>query len=337
VATGPAERNYRSGLTESAPFCPRAFLVSGHPPEGRLVSVILIPFRAAPANTLPIRYEQVRFLEGRDVIVSELDSAASARVQKRRKQHAGSLWFQGVSLAAPLMDWGNSIWVQAGGSPAPSGAAVSMPAFPPLPSCPGQQTPCAQQAVNDAFNSLRLLMAGSCPSCGPQIFSHLGSQYTQAGFSQFLTMKPGFYDGTRSTLSINELTGRKAGFVGFLDWVISGSGAPPLDQACPPTTATVAQLIACAQDSAVTVTPAQAGKGLMTFLDPSKINLVPASSPTGIVNQALLFHEGLHGYTGIWDLFLEADFGYGNNAPSCVITDYIELKVWGGTIPTCAP
>jgi hypothetical protein len=51
----------------------------------------------------------------------------------------------------------------------------------------------------------------------------------------------------------------------------------------------------------------------------------------------LLFHEGLHGYTGIWDLFLEADFGYGNNAPSCVITDYIELKVWGGTIPTCAP
>jgi hypothetical protein len=50
----------------------------------------------------------------------------------------------------------------------------------------------------------------------------------------------------------------------------------------------------------------------------------------------LLFHEGLHGYTGASDSSLLDDFGFnGINDPSCKITDYLELKIWAGTITTC--
>jgi len=74
----------------------------------------------------------------------------------------------------------------------------------------------------------------------------------------------------------------------------------------------------------------------MIFFDPAAVYLSVATSPDGIVNQALLFHEGLHGYTGHSDSDILTDFSFnGINDPSCDITDYLELKIWGGTIETC--
>jgi hypothetical protein len=92
----------------------------------------------------------------------------------------------------------------------------------------------------------------------------------------------------------------------------------------------------CSGSTAITSTPSAHGRGLLTFFDPAGVYLTAAGTPTGIVNQALLFHEGLHGYTGHSDSDLLADFlNDGVNTPSCEITDYLERTIWGGTLSTC--
>jgi hypothetical protein len=62
---------------------------------------------------------------------------------------------------------------------------------------------------------------------------------------------------------------------------------------------------------------------------------ISAVTPTGIVNQ-VLFHEGGHGYTGAIDPSLLDAYGYrAFNDPPCLITDYLELKIWAGANKTC--
>jgi hypothetical protein len=234
----------------------------------------------------------------------------------------------------PVIDWAATLWAAPGGSPSLVGASIQMSPFPPLPSCPGQQNPCALEALNDALKSLRLKLAGACIACDTSVFSRLGSSYTRTGLSLLLAREPRFYDGTRSNLRLNGLCGRAAGFIGFLDWILCGPPPIPADT-CPSSTNTVSQFLACTKGTAVTETPTQSGQGLLTFFDPSKINLSNAATPTGIVNQALLFHEGLHGYTGLSDASLLTDFKYRFDDPSCLITGYLELTVWGGTLNTC--
>jgi len=74
----------------------------------------------------------------------------------------------------------------------------------------------------------------------------------------------------------------------------------------------------------------------MTFFDPAGVYLVAAGTPTGILNQALLFHEGLHGYTGHTDGDLLSDFGYDPvNDPSCDITTYLETVTWNQNLNAC--
>jgi hypothetical protein len=87
---------------------------------------------------------------------------------------------------------------------------------------------------------------------------------------------------------------------------------------------------------AVSQTPSQSGKGMLTFFYPAAIYPAPGISANGIVNQALLFHEALHGVYASWDAILLGDFGYnGITDPSCKITEYLELKIWGGTVSGC--
>ena len=78
------------------------------------------------------------------------------------------------------------------------------------------------------------------------------------------------------------------------------------------------------------------GRGLLTFFDPASIKLAAAGTPMGILNQAVLFHEGLHGYTGHPDFDLLADFQYNPPFdPSCDITFYLETTIWNQSLPTC--
>jgi hypothetical protein len=105
-----------------------------------------------------------------------------------------------ATIVAPVMDWGESVWAAAGGSPTPASEAFQMAPFPPLPSCPGAQTPCTLEALGGAMVSLRQLMAGSCPNCSSKVFNRVGSSYNQPDFSTFLQLTPRFYNGALSSL-----------------------------------------------------------------------------------------------------------------------------------------
>jgi IPT/TIG domain/Bacterial Ig-like domain (group 2)/Galactose oxidase, central domain/Kelch motif len=236
-----------------------------------------------------------------------------------------------ATVAAPVMDWGHSFWAAEMGSPAPASSSVEMPMFPPLQSCPGAQTPCTYEALGGAMVALRQKMAGSCTSCAAAI-SLVGSSFTQQAFSSFLGRTPRFYDGTRSYLKISSVCDTQ-GTWGWVNWF--GCTIPSMPSGCP-SSPTVSQYMACSSSTAITATPSASGQGLMTFFVPSSVYLVAASTPTGIVNQSVLFHEGLHGYTGRSDSGLLESFGYnGVTNSSCKITEYLELKIWAGTINVC--
>src|SRR3981189_832210 len=76
--------------------------------------------------------------------------------------------------------------------------------FPPLPSCPGAQTPCAQESLNDALTSLRTLLFGNCPACLTYVFNKpyiVKTGINQRAFYRYLMGVPRLYDGTRSYTS----------------------------------------------------------------------------------------------------------------------------------------
>jgi hypothetical protein len=175
-----------------------------------------------------------------------------------------------------------------------------------------------------ALDSLRKLVKGSCPACVTYVFNKLGSTQTQ--YYSFLSLQAEFYDGTKSNAPISYLCGRASGFGGFVNWAwcSTNSGSN-----------TVSQYMAANQSIAVTQTPSTAGQGMMTFFDPEGICKSQASAPSGILNQALIFHESLHGFSGKEDIPLEIIFGINTNPPSNYITYYLEDNIFTGGASTC--
>jgi hypothetical protein len=183
------------------------------------------------------------------------------------------------------------------------------------------------------MNSLRLLMAGSCPNCASQVFnSKLGSSYNQTDFSKFLQLTPRFYNGTRSSLPAKSVCDSQ-GLRGWLNWF---SCLEPYSFPGCLSSLSLAQYMNCSSSTAVSSTPSAHGRGMMTFFDPAGVYNTAAGTPTGILNQALLFHEGLHGYTGHSDSDLLTAFG--KDAiydPSCDITTYLEKAIWNQSLNAC--
>jgi hypothetical protein len=73
----------------------------------------------------------------------------------------------------------------------------------------------------------------------------------------------------------------------------------------------------------------------MVFFDPAAICKYSASTPSGVLNQATLFHEGLHGYYGKYDFDLESAFGISTSLPSIYISYYVEDHILGGGASSC--
>jgi hypothetical protein len=67
----------------------------------------------------------------------------------------------------------------------------------------------------------------------------------------------------------------------------------------------------------------------MTFFDPRIICNVTDGSAKEILNESLLFHESLHGSTGIQDSSLESAFQETDNPG---ITYYLENNIFGGQL-----
>ncbi|MGH9735795.1 MAG: hypothetical protein ACRD8A_14535 [Candidatus Acidiferrales bacterium] len=214
-----------------------------------------------------------------------------------------------------------------GGNHSGTGASVQQQWYPPLPSCGDPKLnltcPGAQEALNDAFNSLKNLVKGNCPACSTYVFSKLGGS-TQEQFYQYLSPGALLFDGTRSTLR--------------MDWFECGN--PYVHYlTCDYSKETVADYMANTASTAISQVPSRYGK-MLTFFVPSSVCNVWAATPGGTLNEAAIFHEALHGFTGWLDRSLigpslmgafDIDFG----EPSEDISFYLEDNVLGGGPHTC--
>jgi len=87
--------------------------------------------------------------------------------------------------------------------------------------------------------------------------------------------------------------------------------------------------------AAFTKTPSSKDDGLTTFLDPAQINLDTGNTSPAKQNQATLFHEALHGLTGLVDtslppaVSLQGVFGICLDDPSVSITKYLAYNIFG--------
>jgi hypothetical protein len=224
----------------------------------------------------------------------------------------GALGASGTaSVSAALMDWGHSFWAAQGGSPSPSGASTELPWYPPLQSCPSAQTPCAGDAVWNAVKSLKTLTAGSCLACNTYVFGKLGK--SQQGFNALLNLPPLLSDGTRSYAPMNHV---------MCDW---------WNIFCPFGNVTVARYMTDHESSAISRTPSP--NGIVTFVYPGSV-CVAGTAPGTLLNESLMFHEALHGYTGLIDSQLENMLNVSNVDlyGSTAISYYLENKVFGATL-----
>jgi hypothetical protein len=209
-----------------------------------------------------------------------------------------------------------SWWPFGSGSASGNNTAVQQPWFSPLKSCPGAVTPCPQEAITSALGALKTLIQSPCTACDTWVFNKTPGT-SKASFLSFLSRPPRFWDGTRSFAPAN------VAFcpAGFWSQLSCGFGLGE----------TVRDYVQRTASDAVSQTPADSGKGMQVFFNPTtgicSVSSVqnPASGDQGVLNQATLLHEALHGYTGKFDLYLETAFGVA--APSANITYYLEDHV----------
>jgi hypothetical protein len=169
-----------------------------------------------------------------------------------------------------------------------------------------------------AWNSIKALTSGPCSACDTYVFNILGG--SRADFYKYLNLdspNPRFYDGTRS--------------YAHMDTTMCGNLFQQLFSNCPFGSQTVKDFMAANQSEAISRTPSETGRGPLVFFDPSQISL----SLNSTSNQALIFHESLHGRYGLYDNSLEIDFNTCTNQGSIQISNYLEKHVLGGTVLVC--
>jgi hypothetical protein len=206
-----------------------------------------------------------------------------------------------------------------------NGSAVGQSWFPPLPSCTVQpgQSPCAKEAIEDALTRLRQTLSTTCTSCDTALAGILPG-WNQKAFAQYLSLPARFSDGTRSNAPVANLcaSGLYSRWldcdISLIDQLTSLLGHSP----------TVQQYMAGKQakdgKAAVTQTPSDKNTGLTTFFDPRIICRSTAADNKEILNEALLFHEGLHGWLGVRDGTLVGTFRWGTSP----LTYYFEENIW---------
>jgi hypothetical protein len=215
-----------------------------------------------------------------------------------------------------------SFWPMLDANSSNSSAATQQPWYAPLQSCPGAKSLCPQQAIESALDRLRLLMnpTQTCNLCSIYVFSKLPGT-SQTSFYNYLSLPPRLFDGTRSYAPANVALCPSSLYNQLF---VCGVGSQ-----------TVRDYIG--QSDAISQTPSDKGKGMQIFFNPAlaPCNVFSSSNPKpgdqGVLNQATLFHEALHGYTGDFDNTLESAFGLPVTIGESVsITYYLEGKVIPG-------
>jgi hypothetical protein len=213
-----------------------------------------------------------------------------------------------------------------GSTPCPQGPA--MPSYRmaagaprdgyPSLGCPDPSKPCPQQALMSALSYLRALLRSPCPACSSYVFNKL-SGTKKADFSNYLSRTPHFYDGTRSYAPVSAAL-CPSGFWSGFTCALAGVKQSVRDYML-------------AHDSdAVSQTPS-GDEGMRVFFDPAAgiCNVLSVQNPKagdqGVLNQAVLFHEALHGYSGKYDLNLMSALLGVTDEPTIEITYGLEDNV----------
>jgi hypothetical protein len=227
-------------------------------------------------------------------------------------------------LVAPEVAIG--FWPLFRGNQSANKTAASNPQYPPLQTCtttPGCIGP--KQAIYNALGDLIARLSSSALVGGlnetlsqlaqSQVFSRLGTDskgvpLTTTTFIQYLMKKrPAFYDGLRSQFCNASLTPWSAPC--YIPIIGNSETVEGYFQNNP-------------SAGAETGTPSNP---LLTFFRPAFI-LYP-SLGENLGNEGAIFHEALHGITGLQDLGILTMLGFGNvfNTASCNITTYIQNRV----------
>jgi hypothetical protein len=210
-------------------------------------------------------------------------------------------WFPAVHGYSPF----------AGANQSGNLTSVLLDWFPPLDTCRTPGCIGHDEAINNAFRDLLTTLPAVRGLVKTKVFDKLGYDANAADrFIKYLTAKhPGFFDGTQSTYCKDAL---KSPSLYSTLCVLWGSGVfltsvEDLFEVSPTVTA-------------YTETPSDP---LLIFFRPSSI--LKDNSGKNPVNEATIFHEALHGFTGLFDLGLANALGV--SLPSCNISEYIETYV----------
>jgi hypothetical protein len=214
-----------------------------------------------------------------------------------------------------------------GGNESDNGTAKEEPQYAQLPSCPGSQAACATQALETAYSSLQTLMTGNCPNCQTFVFSKSQLGIDQGTFLKYLNRSHHFYDATNSHVL--------AGQALCIPHSVINIFADPCTVSSFDQSMQVKQIWKRDQAYAITKTPSDNGEGLVTFWDPSQVTASLGSTTGSTQIEATIFHEALHGATGVVDTgligvpSLQGAFGICLDDDSTSISDYLAFNIFG--------
>jgi hypothetical protein len=218
-----------------------------------------------------------------------------------------------ASLAAPPMDFGVSLWATQSGFPAQTQSSTQSPHFPPLA---GGRHEAMEKAVADLIQRLKDPVVGG--RAQTYFFTPIGNDWrgialTTASFIKYLENKPRFFNALTSkycmptlVLELGEGACFKKSFVktspGYVQRVEDYFATHP------------AWAVA-----GLRTTP------LLSFVRPSAVDFASEGKNKG--NLTLIFHEALHGITGLADLDLQMLLGLPLPIPTCAIDVQVAKEV----------
>lgn len=166
------------------------------------------------------------------------------------------------------------------------------------------------QAIHAALDALINKMRTECTLCQTYVFSKVVDANLKPifanHFADWLSSPPArLYDGTKSTGS-----------------VAANAFPPSFSRAWLQGGGSIASQMNLDQTDAITCAGRPDGCGpLLTFLRPTAINL--SNGGVNDDNMSLLFHESLHGITGLKDTDLQTAFGCTTKGGTHNLTDYV--------------
>ena len=225
----------------------------------------------------------------------------------------------------------DGFWSSLGANPSGFFATILGPWFPPLADCTRIIGGCAAGAIGQQealYNALfdlvsRLAQPDTASLAQTQVFNKLADPShhyapTTADFILYLmTRRPGFFDATRSTYCRGALVS------GFEDILCRN----PITNLLL-TTSIKTWMAGNSGTDAITATPHDP---LWTFWRPSSVLFSSLGKNLG--NAGAIFHEALHGFTGLYDRnpvsrdALIEKLGIDDSPASCWITKYIQANV----------